>query len=179
MKGVVFTLLNEMVEEKFGLEAWDQLIQKAGSDGIYISTESYPDAELMGLVATASVMTGIAVDDLVRAFGEYMIPHFHSKYPVFFKPEMTLKSFLLTVDQVIHVEVRKLYPDAGLPEFQYEDESDDQLTMIYNSPRKLCALAEGLIAGSAKHFKTDYTLDHSTCMHQGADHCVLKIAMQG
>ena len=27
MKGVVFAILNEMVEEKFGMEAWDQLLR--------------------------------------------------------------------------------------------------------------------------------------------------------
>ena len=178
MKGIVFTLLNQMVEEKFGLEAWDQLIEKSGVDGLYISTATYPDEEVMKLVATASEMTGIAVNDLVKAFGVYMVPQFHEKYPVFFKPEMTLKSFLLTVDRVIHVEVRKLYPDAGLPDFQYKDESDNELTMIYRSPRKLCMLAEGLIEGAAKHFKTEYTLEHDICMHKGADACHLKLTMQ-
>ncbi len=177
MKGIVFTLLNEMVEEQFGLEAWDQLITQSGSDGLYISTETYTDEELMRLVATASEMTGIAVNDLVRAFGTYMFPHFYAKYPVFFKPDMTLKSFLLTVDRVIHVEVRKLYPDAGLPNFDYKDENDNELTMIYSSPRKLCALAEGLIAGAAKHFGTQYTMEHTVCMHKGDDCCHLKMTL--
>jgi predicted hydrocarbon binding protein len=171
MKGIVFTLLNEMVEENYGLEAWDQLLQNASCDGIYISTETYPDAELMALVGAASEMTNIPANALVKAFGEYMFPSFQEKYPILFKEGMTFKPFLLTVDRVIHVEVRKLYPDAGLPEFKYQDESDNELVMLYRSPRKLCALAEGLIAGAAKHFNADYQLKHDICMHNGDDHC--------
>ena len=104
-----------------------------------------------------------------------MLPHFQQQNPQFFEGHTDLKSFLLTVDRVIHVEVRKLHPGAELPQFDYEDESDKELTMIYTSPRKLCFLAEGLIDASAKHFNTKYELDHTECMHNGADSCNLKI----
>ncbi len=178
MKGVVFTLLNEMVEEQFGLEAMDTLLTNAGLEGCYISTETYPDEELFLLVEEASKLTGIDANDLVRSFGEFMLPHFHKNYPTFFEEGMNLKSFLLTVDRVIHVEVKKLFPEAGLPEFNYIDENDNQLTMIYSSPRKLCMLAEGLIAGSAKHFNTQYSLIHDECMHDDKDACHLHITIQ-
>ncbi|MEM8499751.1 MAG: heme NO-binding domain-containing protein [Pseudomonadota bacterium] len=177
MKGMVFCLLNEMVEEKFGIEAWDTLLDATGFDGIYVATETYDDAELMSLVSAASEATGIQPEELVKQFGEYMIPSFLVSYPMFFQGHANLKSFLLTVDQVIHVEVRKLYPEAGLPEFKYTDKNDSELTMHYSSPRKLCALAEGLISGSAKHFKQEYNLLHEVCMHDGDDHCELQIKM--
>lgn len=177
MKGMVFCLLNEMVEDKFGIEAWDALLDVTGLDGIYVATETYDDAELMSLVKAASDATGIRPNALVKQFGEYMIPNFLESYPMFFEGQANLKSFLLTVDQVIHVEVRKLYPEAGLPEFTYTDKNDAELTMHYSSPRKLCALAEGLISGSAKHFKQEYSLLHDVCMHDGNDHCEFHIKM--
>ncbi|MFK8019967.1 MAG: heme NO-binding domain-containing protein [Pseudomonadales bacterium] len=177
MKGIVFSLLNEMVEERFGLAAWSQLLDDTGLEGIYVATETYEDAELFALVGAAEAATGIPATDLVRAFGEYMLPHFAANYPVFFEGQTSLKEFLLTVDQVIHVEVRKLLPNAGLPEFGYEDRKDDELTMIYNSPRKLCALAEGLIAGSAAHFNQRYELKHDVCMHKGDAQCSLELKM--
>jgi hypothetical protein len=35
MKGIIFTVFNKLVEEKFGLQVWDQLIQatKPASEG--------------------------------------------------------------------------------------------------------------------------------------------------
>lgn len=175
MKGIIFNYLGEMVEEQFGLEAWDALLAKTGLDGQFIASETYPDEQLMSLVAAANEATGIDSKDLVRAFGQFMLPHFKATNPQFFEGQSDLKSFLLTVDRVIHVEVRKLHPGSVLPEFSYDDESDSELTMHYTSPRKLCFLAEGLIQGSAEHFNTQYELDHSQCMHDGADFCTLKI----
>ncbi len=175
MKGVVFNILADLVEEKFGIEVWDALLQETQQDGIYVSAEAYPDEDLFALVAAGSEKSGIPVNDLVKTFGEYMFPQFHRQNPDFFQPGMTLKEFLLTVDRVIHVEVRKLHPDASLPKFEYVDENDQELTMLYNSPRKLCMLAEGLIAGAATHFDAEYTLSHDTCMHDGADHCRLHL----
>lgn len=177
MKGIVFNILNDMVEEKFGLAAWDGLLESTGSDGIFIAPETYPDEELIALVTAAETATGIPLQDLVFSFGEYMVPKFFDNYPIFFDAHTELIPFLLTVDQVIHVEVRKLYPEAGLPEFKYESAQSDRLTMIYQSPRKLCQLAEGLISGSAKHFDQDYELQHATCMHNGADHCELDLTL--
>lgn len=177
MKGVIFNLLSELVQENFGLEVWDGLLQEAGQDGVYVSSESYPDEMLFSLVAIASEKSGIPANDLVRLFGEYMFPHFYKQNPHFFSADMTLKEFLLSVDRVIHVEVRKLQPDANLPKFEYVDEDDKELTMFYSSPRKLCMLAEGLIAGAAKHFNTEYSLSHDECMHDGAERCRLHLTM--
>lgn len=177
MKGIIFNHLTDMVEEVFGLETWDMILQEANSEGIFVATETYSDKDLLALVAAAHKLSGIPVNDLVRKFGEYMFPKFEQSNPQFFSPDMSLKSFLLSVDRIIHVEVRKLHPDAMLPEFEYKDEEDNELTMYYNSPRKLCYLAEGLIAGAASHFNTEYTLDHSACMHDGADACTLHITV--
>ncbi len=177
MKGIIFNYLSDMVEEAFGLDVWDSILSKAGSEGIYVGTQNYSDEELLSLVAAAHDISGIPVNDLVRKFGEYAFPRFVENNPQFVSSDMTLKSFLLTVDRIIHVEVRKLHPDAMLPEFEYKDEEDNELTMYYCSPRKLCYLAEGLIAGAAKQFNTQYSLEHSKCMHDGESACTLHITM--
>lgn len=177
MKGVIFNYMAEMVEENFGLEAWDAILQKTGHSGIYIAADTYSDQELMDLVGAAHEVSNIPVNDLVKSFGEYMFPRFRDTNPQFFSDNMTLKSFLLSVDRIIHVEVRKLHPGAILPEFEYKDETDNELTMYYTSPRKLCHLAEGLIAGAAAHFDTKYTLSHSDCMHSGAKACTLHLTV--
>lgn len=175
MKGMVFDMLRDMVEEHYGLQGWDAVLERAGSDGLYISTQTYPDEELIGLVVAATDVTGRDANDLVFAFGEYMVTEFYKRFPVFFDRSHGLIDFLLSVDRMVHVEVRKLYPDAGLPSFSYTDRAEHEVTMHYRSTRKLCRLAEGLISGSARHFGEVYELNHSPCMHEGADHCSLHI----
>ena len=53
------------------------------------------------------------------------------------------------VDRIM--EVRKLYPDAQLPQFDCT-RSADGLQMLYSSPRHFGDLAEGLIRGAIAHF---------------------------
>lgn len=177
MKGVVFDILRDMVEENYGLEGWQAILDASGSSGIYVASKTYDDSELMELVASASDITKIPVTDLVFSFGEFMVSGFHQRFPHFFVEAESFIKFLVSVDQIIHVEVRKLYPDAGLPTFDYCEEEPTRITMIYKSPRKLCRLAEGLISGSAKHFKQQYELTHNVCMHKNSDHCELKVQL--
>lgn len=182
MKGIVFTLLNDLVEERFGLETWDALLDKTklASGGVYTAGATYPDQELFSLVGALSERVNIPADVLIRAFGEYMFPIFANRYPVFFPPNQSLREFLLSIHNVVHIEVKKLYPNAGLPDFTYEDNDPKTLVMLYRSKRKLCALAEGLIAGSSTHFNQKLLIKHEVCMLHDAhsDHCRLELTFE-
>lgn len=153
MKGIVFTMLQDMVEEKFGLDTWEAILEKANpeSGGVYTAAESYPDQELFALAAAANELSGIPLPNIIKSFGEYSLAYFAEHYSVFFEGK-DAKAFLKSVEDVIHVEVRKLYPNAGLPTFEYEDPAEDKLIMHYRSPRRLFDFAEGLISGTAKHY---------------------------
>ncbi|MBX7148934.1 heme NO-binding domain-containing protein [bacterium] len=176
MKGIIFTVFNKLVEEKFGLETWDKLILavKPKSKGAYTTAATYEDSELFSLVGELASTTKIPTTKLIKTFGSYTLLTLSKIYPAFFEGK-TLKEFLTSIDQIVHVEVKKLYPDAGLPKFNYENPSPNELVMNYESPRKLCVLAEGLIEGAAHYYKNKITINHPLCMHKGAHHCRLEI----
>ena len=176
MKGTVFTIFSEMVEEAFGLEMWDTLIEETQpeSEGVYTSAGDYPSSEIFAYVMLLSKKTQTPVPDLLRAFGKYTLGQFSQKYPQFFEIK-DFKSFLMSIDRYVHIEVRKLYPTAELPEINYESEHENQLTIIYRSPRKLCFLAEGLLQGASDHFKAPIQFGQSQCMHEGHDSCHIRI----
>ena len=46
MKGVIFNILEEMVITECGMQSWNDILQQLELEGIYTSTESYPDTEL-------------------------------------------------------------------------------------------------------------------------------------
>lgn len=173
MKGVIFNVLEDMVLDQRGMEAWNAILNKLTLDGIYTAGESYPDEELFALVGAISEETGIPANNLVGAFGTFLFSKLAQNYPIFLESEADLTSFLKSVHSVIHVEVRKLYENPNLPTFEYEENANGALLMRYRSPRKLCLLAEGLIRGAAKYYGNEIEIDHPVCMHQGADHCDL------
>lgn len=154
MKGVVFTEFMEMVEARMGLDMLDHIITEADlpNDGAYTSVGTYDHAELVRLVTALSTATGLNTNQLVFMFGEQLFQRFSVSYPALFRGAGDAFDFLSGVDGVIHVEVRKLYPDAELPKLECERLSANELEVRYSSPRGFADLAEGLIAGCIKHF---------------------------
>lgn len=160
MKGMVFTELMDMVEATFGSEVLDDMIDGAQlpHGGAYTAVGSYPHEEIVRLVQALSECTGIAVADLVKAFGSYMFGRFHEMYGRFFSDVHHAFDFLASVETYVHQEVRKLYPDAELPTFETYQPDPGCLVMVYRSKRGFGDLAEGLVIGAIQHFDEKITL---------------------
>lgn len=154
MKGVVFTEFLEMVEDRFSAEMADRIIESSNlpSRGAYTSLGTYDPAEIVRLVSQLSAATGIAPPVLTHAFGKYLFSRFVALYPRVFDGIDSSYALLEKVEGTIHVEVRKLYPDAELPRFECNSSEPGRLTMIYSSPRGFADLAGGLIEGCIEHF---------------------------
>jgi len=175
MKGIVFNLLQEVVCKEYGDDTWDQLLDDAGLDGSYTSLGSYADAEVVALVNAAAAALNLSAQDVLRWFGRRAMPLLAERYPAFFSPHNEARSFILTLNNIIHPEVEKLYPGATTPVFDFESVEGDRLIVGYKSARKLCALAEGFMAGAADHFHEQTEIEHPACMHHGADKCVFHV----
>lgn len=175
MKGVVFILLGEVVRREHGEAAWDALLERAGAGGVYTSLGSYPDAEFFRLVRAASDETGRAPADLIRWFGREAQGILSGRYPEFFAPHAGARAFVLTLNDIIHPEVRKLYPGADVPDFGFDTSDPETLRMSYHSERAMCTFAEGLIEGAALHYGQRAEIAQPRCMHYGDDHCLLEV----
>ena len=178
MKGIIFNLLEGVVRNKYGEETWAGLLDAAGLEGAYTSLGNYPDADLTKLVVAAAAALKLPPNQIIRWFGVNALPLLAGKYPKFFMPHSTTRSFVLSVNSIIHPEVRKLYPGAYVPEFEFDNSSPEVLVMIYRSTRKLCALAEGFVEGAATHFGERATMEHPQCMHRRDEKCVLRFSFQ-
>ncbi|MBQ4850195.1 heme NO-binding domain-containing protein [Pseudoalteromonas sp. MMG012] len=176
MKGVIFRGLESLVIEKCGMAAWESLLEKnAPDDRVYISAKSYPDEELVGLAQDVAVALSLPLQDVLKAFGEYLFGYLLQKHPTIVDTFDGFSSLIMGIDSVIHVEVAKLYQEPNLPKIECELVREGFILMQYYSKRKLCLCAEGLIYGAAAHYSIDVTLDHVECMHQGADACVIEV----
>jgi len=179
VKGVVFNILERVVSRDYGEDTWDSLLDSAGLDGSYTSLGSYADEDLMRLVAAASSALDTPPDDIVRWFGREALPVFAENYPQLFEPHASTRTFVLTLNDIIHPEVRKLYPGADVPVFDFDDSSPDRLVMGYQSPRKMCSFAEGLLEGTANHYGERMTIEQPCCMKRGDERCLLEISFPG
>jgi hypothetical protein len=153
MRGMIFTELFELIEEKFGYDRLDDVIDASGleNEGSYTATGNYSFDELVRIVVSLSEQTGIPVPALLEVYGEYLFPKLLKVLPSLSK-EADILEFVESVENHIHVQVRKLYPDAELPTFEVLSSSPDKLEFYYVSTKKIPQLAKGLIIGASKYF---------------------------
>lgn len=173
MKGIIFNLLEERVETEGGPAAWDALLDDAEVDGGYSAIGDYPTTELSALVSARARQAGSSDRDALRVFGHGALLSLAEKFPVFFEPHDNTRDFLLTLNDVIHPQVRKLHATARPPEFDFTVLGDDALRIVYRSERRLCGMAEGMIAGAATHFGQTVDVVEEECVTEGAPGCVL------
>jgi Haem-NO-binding len=179
MKGMVFTEFLEMVEARFSPEMADTIIEKSGASGAYTSVGTYHHTELVGMVLQLSEETKAPVPTLLHAFGEHLAVRFAALYPQFFASQPELFGFLASIDGHIHVEVRKLYPDAELPKFDVVERDADGIVLHYASSRHLADLAAGLIEGSARHYNTPVQVECVDAAEGGSLFKVRRISHAG
>ena len=170
MKGIVFTEFLQLVEEKFGYDMVDKLllIAKPENEGAYTAVGTYDHTELIQLVVTLSKEIDAEVSDLVKLFGGYLFKKFSAAYSdLIFSNVDNSFDFLENVDGYIHGEVRKLYPGAELPVFEYNRPDDQTLEVLYKSSRPFADLCEGLMGACISHFGEDIEVEREDLSHDG------------
>jgi len=175
VKGIIFNLLEDVVTAEHGVEQWEDVLDCAGLDGSYTAVGSYNDAEFLALVSALPGSASMSPGDRLRAFGRSAMGLLAQRYPVFFNGHTATRSFVLTLNQIIHPEVRKLYPGADVPVFDFDDDPGEPQTVIigYRSARHLCQLAEGFVQGAADYFGEHVRLSQSHCMRHGEERCLI------
>jgi hypothetical protein len=176
MKGIVFNLLEEVVTQDHGADTWDALLESAGVDGAYTCMGSYSDEEMTKLVGAAAQLLNIPAGEVLRWFGRRSMSVLWQQYPVFLNNHPSTRSFLLTLNDIIHPEVRKLYPRADVPVFGFDNSSDEALAMVYRSHRKFCALAHGFIEGASSYYQESVRFEQVKCMLHGDAECVFRVS---
>jgi hypothetical protein len=154
MKGIIFTEFLELVEEQFGLEVLDEVLTMSEDEGIYTSVGSYDHKKLVKLIVNLSKKTGIEPSTLQTVFGRTVFKTLLSSLPddASVSQSKTTFQFIHHVENYIHVEVKKLYPDASPPRFVFISESESEMLMDYHSARCMGHVCLGLIEGCAQHF---------------------------
>ena len=160
MKGIVFTEFLDLVEAKFGLEMVDKIINESDleSNGAYTAVGTYSFSEMLQLLQHLSENTGISKDDLLLVYAEHFFAVLAESYPGLIETYKDPIEMLASIENHIHIEVRKIYPDAELPTFEILERTDNSLIMIYKSSRAMHYFGLGLMNKTFEHFNSTATI---------------------
>ncbi|WP_038172479.1 heme NO-binding domain-containing protein [Vibrio pacinii] len=155
MKGIIFTEFMDLVEQQFGLEELDAVLSQAEDNGVYTTVGSYDHRNLVKLIVQLSQRTGISPQQLQRIFGQSVFHNLYRTLPSNSSLQNCKSTFqfIKLVEDYIHVEVKKLYPDAKPPRFEFLSDSQTKLVFDYISARCMSHVCLGLIEGCAEYYQ--------------------------
>ncbi|MBT8394546.1 MAG: heme NO-binding domain-containing protein [Bacteroidia bacterium] len=171
MKGIVFTEFLDLVEDKFGLETVDEIIEKSNlkTDGVYTSIGTYAFSDMLQLLQNLSTKTEITIDELLLIYGEHFFSVLESSYPDLLATYKDPIEMISSIENHIHVEVRKIYPDAELPTFEVIEKKKNSLIMIYRSSRAMHHFGLGLMNKTFEHFNSKASIELEKINENGTE----------
>jgi hypothetical protein len=151
--GIIHAELKKYVEARHGSAAWKACLETAGlAHKMFLPISAYPDADAVAIVTAASKLTDIPADRILEDFGEFIAPDLMSMYQSLVEPHWKTIELLLHTEDVIHRVVRINNPGAQPPRLRFEQLGPAELKFYYRSPRRMAAVAKGIIKGVAKHY---------------------------
>lgn len=176
MKGLFFNLAQEVVEDRWGADRWDDAVELAGVDGAYTWLGTYPDADLFAIVRALSQLTDLSPAEVLVVIGRGGFPLLAAHHAPVLELVDGWRSMLLGLDDIIHPEALAVHAGATPPRFgPLGAGPDDSVLLQYRSDRALCALADGLVLGAGDWYGTPLTVVHRMCVHRGDASCVLEV----
>lgn len=153
MKGIILSEFVEFLELTVGETTAQKIIDDSNlaSEGAYSRVGQYDYHELIQLLTQSVAETAETAEVLLQGFADHMFKVFKRDYNIFFEGTENAVQMLMRIDNHIHVEVEKLYPDAELPKFDYSLDGD-RLILRYLSPRPFAQVAHALVGACLKYF---------------------------
>src|SRR5687768_12764487 len=119
MKGIVFTEFVEFMESTFGVALADEVLEGSNlaSRGAYTTVAYYDHGEIVAMLESLVRLTQRPPANLLRSFGHHLFGQLARGYPHLLAGLSSTFVLLQSLEERIHSEVRKLYPEADPPPF--------------------------------------------------------------
>lgn len=152
MYGMINNGIRSFVQGEHGETAWRSILHSAGIEhDVFERMSDYPDAITYDIVGAISVKTGLTVDEVLRAFGEYFI-EFANQSSFGHLMRVAGGDFVSRLKSLddLHERIMLSMPHLKAPSFEVSDQGDRVYDLAYYSEREgLSALAVGLLHGMA------------------------------
>lgn len=155
MYGMVNKALEDMLRERWGVDAWHRVREKAGvTTEVFIGNEAYPDDVTYALVGAAHEHLAVPREEILHRLGEHWVLRTaREKYGALLESAgRTLPEFLENLPS-LHARITLILPALEPPVFRVSDRRPDGLTLHYSSRRAgLRPFVLGLLSGLGTMF---------------------------
>lgn len=179
MYGIVNKAIEDLIRENFGDAKWEAIKQRSGVDiDFFLSNEPYDDAVTYQLAQAASTETGMSLEQVLEAFGEWWILRTsREKYGALLQAGgANLMAFLSNLP-VFHNRIMLIYPKLTPPEFRVSDVAENSIHVHYLSARQgLQSFVRGLLLGIGKLYGKEVDVTLLQSRNAGDSHEVFRVS---
>ena len=116
MHGLIHSELQKFVRSKIGNDKWKEILSRVDlAERNYLISSSYPDIEVITIVAEVSKETGISGSNLLEEFGTFIVDALTKTYKAYIKPEWKTLDLIERAEIHMHKAVRLKNPEATPP----------------------------------------------------------------
>lgn len=173
MHGIIFFYLQKFADvAASGSTSWKGIRSTVTTTASkFLPSGTYPDADAVAILTSIADATGRPLPSILEEFGQFLAPHLLKVAGTVVDPAWRTLDLLENTEAIIHTMIRKSTPGATPPVLETVRQSPDELHLVYNSARRLCPLAIGLMRGIAAHYGETIRIDEPSCLLRGDPFC--------
>lgn len=180
MNGIIFIEIGKFAQSRLGPQAWRDAVSAAGIPSrVYYRVADYPDEEALALLSALSAALQEPVQAVLESLGEFIVPDLLRMSRYWIKPQWKTLDLIEHTEETIHETLRQEGSQTNPPRLRCRRTGPQEVVVTYDSPRRMCSLAKGIIAGVARHYGETVTITQPSCMLKGAADCELIIKKEG
>ena len=178
MNGLVLTEIGKFAEARLGAQVWHDAVRTAGiPQRIYYRVADYPDQEALALLSVLSSCLQQPLPSVLEGLGEFIVPDLIKIARFWIKPEWRTLDLIANTERTIHETLRHETSRTDPPRLRCRRSGPQEVVVTYDSARRMCALARGIIAGVAAHYGESVTVTEPRCMLRGDAECELVVRL--
>lgn len=180
MLGLINDCAEQLVIQKFGIEAWHEIKSSAGctvKDYGFEQYGAYPDSATVDIVVAAAEALSVTVDDVLELFGQFFVEYTISKgYDNLLRCQGSTLRLWLSNLNAMHDHLQSSLPAGNFPVFWCENCTDHEGSIIlhYYSIRGalLGSVAVGIVKKVANlYFDVEVKMDRIAVQGEDESQC--------
>jgi hypothetical protein len=174
VNGIIFIEIGKFAHSRLGEHAWREVLRLANiPPRTYYRVADYPDEDAAALIAALAGALNEPADSVLESLGAFIAPDLLKMARHWIRPEWKTLDLIANTEATIHETLRAGGSRTDPPRLRCERSAPDEVIITYDSPRRLCRLAKGIVRGVAAHYAERVSITEPSCMLQGDPACRL------
>lgn len=162
VNGHLVSIVGAGLRNECGEDHWSEVLDRADVSGGYSSGSDQwevelPDVELLDSLRAHAEVSGQDVDAVLHAIGRSSAGALLTACGIDPRLHRDTRDVLLTITGAAQGELGEFHPTGP-------SDGHEPVVMVYRSPRRFCALVEGLVEGVSQLYDERVTVDRLTCL---------------